>query len=118
MKKLAAPMKSFGNLILMTLICVVIFWVFMALRPAQATYSTCAVVLRTPDGFLNLRKKPMMGSKVLARLKPGQWITIGSESIKEGWTKVESIGDREILGFVGTRFIVRVRCDQLDPTDD
>jgi hypothetical protein len=29
-------MKSFGNLILMTLICIVIFWVFMALRPAQA----------------------------------------------------------------------------------
>jgi hypothetical protein len=36
MKKLAAPMKSFRNLILMTLICIVIFWVFMALRPADA----------------------------------------------------------------------------------
>jgi hypothetical protein len=36
MKKLAAPMKSLGNLILMTLICLVIFWIFMALRPAQA----------------------------------------------------------------------------------
>ena len=36
MKKLAAPMKSFGNLILITLICIVIFWVFMALRPANA----------------------------------------------------------------------------------
>ena len=36
MKKLAAPMKSFGNLILMTLICIVIFIVFMALRPANA----------------------------------------------------------------------------------
>ena len=28
--------KTVGNLILMTLICVVIFWVFMALRPARA----------------------------------------------------------------------------------
>jgi hypothetical protein len=28
--------KTIGNLILMTLICVVILWVFMALRPAQA----------------------------------------------------------------------------------
>jgi hypothetical protein len=28
--------KSIGNLILMTLICVVTLWVFMALRPAQA----------------------------------------------------------------------------------
>jgi len=36
MKKLAAPMKSFGNLILMTLICIAIFIVFMALRPANA----------------------------------------------------------------------------------
>jgi hypothetical protein len=36
MKKLAAPMKSFGNLILMTVICIVIFWVFMALRPVHA----------------------------------------------------------------------------------
>jgi len=29
-------MKTFGNLILMTVICIVIFWIFMALRPAQA----------------------------------------------------------------------------------
>jgi hypothetical protein len=35
-EKLAAPMKSFGNLILMTLTCVVIFWNFMAVRPAPA----------------------------------------------------------------------------------
>jgi len=36
MKKLVTPMKSFGNLILMTTICLVIFWVIMALRPAHA----------------------------------------------------------------------------------
>ena len=29
-------MQRFGNLILITTICVVIFWIFMALRPAQA----------------------------------------------------------------------------------
>lgn len=29
-------MKTTGNLILMTTICVVIFWVFMAIRPAPA----------------------------------------------------------------------------------
>jgi len=28
--------RTVGNLILVTLICVVIFWVFMALRPARA----------------------------------------------------------------------------------
>jgi hypothetical protein len=29
-------MKTYGNVILMTAICIVILWVFMALRPAQA----------------------------------------------------------------------------------
>ena len=29
-------MKTYGNLILMTAICIVIFWVFMVLRPANA----------------------------------------------------------------------------------
>jgi len=29
-------MKTYGNIILMTVICIVIFWVFMALRPASA----------------------------------------------------------------------------------
>jgi hypothetical protein len=28
--------KTYGNLVLMTAICVVIFWIFMALRPANA----------------------------------------------------------------------------------
>ena len=28
--------KTYGNLILMTVVCIVIFWVFMALRPANA----------------------------------------------------------------------------------
>jgi hypothetical protein len=30
-------MKPYGNVTLMTLICIVVFWVFMALRPAQAS---------------------------------------------------------------------------------
>jgi hypothetical protein len=29
-------MKTYGNVILMTVTCIVIFWVFMALRPASA----------------------------------------------------------------------------------
>jgi hypothetical protein len=29
-------MKTYGNIILMTVICIVVFWVFMALRPAHA----------------------------------------------------------------------------------
>jgi hypothetical protein len=93
----------------------------------HATWDICAVVLRTPDGFLNLREKPTMKSKVLVRLKPGQWFR-GSNSNEghSGWTQVEFIGDQEIFvgkrlfpkGWVGSRFIVHVRCDELDPTDD
>jgi len=33
-------MKTYGNIILMTVICIVIFWVFMALRPANAFSET------------------------------------------------------------------------------
>ena len=29
-------MKTYGNIVLMAVICIVIFWVFMALRPANA----------------------------------------------------------------------------------
>lgn len=35
-------MKTTGNLILMTAICVVIFWAFMALRPANASWQLIA----------------------------------------------------------------------------
>ena len=31
-------MKTVGNLILMTVICIVLFWVFMAIRPASASW--------------------------------------------------------------------------------
>jgi len=31
-------MKTYGNVILMAAICIVIFWVFMALRPANASW--------------------------------------------------------------------------------
>ena len=41
-------MKTYGNLVLMATICVVIFWVFMALRPAPAQ-STCPQCMG--DGF-------------------------------------------------------------------
>ena len=34
--------KTYGNLVLMTAICVVIFWIFMALRPASATFFPAA----------------------------------------------------------------------------
>ena len=48
-------MKTHGNVILMTAICIVIFWVFMALRPAQATEiyqcGDVTVTLRATPGY-------------------------------------------------------------------
>ena len=33
--------KTYGNLVLIATICVVVFWVFMALRPANAIQLKC-----------------------------------------------------------------------------
>src|SRR5262249_27439350 len=43
---------------------------------ADATADGCAVVMRTPDGFLNLRKLPTADSAVVARLFPGAMLDI------------------------------------------
>ena len=47
-------MKTYGNLILMTVICIIIFWVFMALRPAHAAdddtfYLGTCIVKEVPE---------------------------------------------------------------------
>jgi hypothetical protein len=46
-------MKTTGNLILMTTICVVIFWVFMALRPANAQCTYRMNDVGRPHGYLS-----------------------------------------------------------------
>jgi hypothetical protein len=48
---------------------------------ANAYADGCAVVLKTPDGFLNLHKEPKMGSKIVRRLKPGQLIVVAGETM-------------------------------------
>ena len=63
---------------------------------------------------MNLRKAPKMGSKIVARLKPGQEITVGGETMGMGWALV-SIGDRKITnGWTSTRFLRSVDCDESD----
>ena len=46
--------------------------------PAHATASGCAVVLRTPDGFLNVRAGPSMKAPVVGKFRPGDLIGIDS----------------------------------------
>jgi hypothetical protein len=94
----------------------------LASHGAGATADGCATILRTPDGFLNLRAAPMMGSKVVARLKPGDRLSIssatcetrGSLSIcnEDGWTRVDGVGDNPRRGWVATRFLKFIECDQ------
>jgi hypothetical protein len=89
---------------------------FLATGTAHATVDSCAVVLRTPDGFLNLRKAPSVKAKIIARLKPGD-IPLGFESLNatavgDKWAHVLRVPQVPRLknksGWVGARFIVDV----------
>ena len=68
------------------------FVLMMATSSAHATVDGCAIVLKTPDGFLNLRKEPSAKSGVVVRLKPGDRleITIAGKP-PDGWTQVDSV---------------------------
>jgi hypothetical protein len=56
-------MKPFGNVILMTVICIVIFWMFMALRPAQAA---------TGAAHAGQRPHAVVGkTRIITRVIPG-----------------------------------------------
>src|SRR5262249_40459935 len=52
-------MKTYGNVILMTVICIVIFWVFMALRPASAQ---CSYALNDVGRFHGYVSGPCNGA--------------------------------------------------------
>lgn len=96
---------------------------------ANATADGCAIVLETPDGFLNLREAPMVGARIVAKLKPG-WLldadtaeckTKGKLSIcNEDWTHVTSVSRLDgknakkwTQGWVANRFIRWItNCDE------
>jgi len=78
---------------------------------AHATSDGCVVVLRTPDGFLNVRAKPNARSRILKRVKPGEIIVDDISSEDDRWTHVytgKNIGRRPIWGWVRNRFIARI----------
>jgi len=59
----------------------VLFLATGTFQPANATNSGCAVVLRTPDGFLNVRDESKMGSRIVAQVKPGDILYIDDKTI-------------------------------------
>jgi len=46
-------MKTYGNIVLMAVICIVIFWVFMAFRPANAHLITMGEYQRSGTHWCN-----------------------------------------------------------------
>jgi len=85
----------------------------LATGAAHATSDGCAVVLRTPDGFLNVRAEPNARSRILKRLKPGE--IIGTDVVSEDnhWERTwfERKGGSTVRGWVRNRFILTVDCE-------
>jgi hypothetical protein len=110
------------------------FALAMATTAARATADGCAIVGRTPDGFLNLRALPMGDSRVISKLIPGDLIYIsdatcetkGSLSVcnNQGWTSVDAVRrldgrnlskrERNHRGWVATRFLRFIDCETAD----
>jgi len=95
---------------------------FLATGAAHATGpDNCAVVVKTRDGFLNVRAAPTMKSKIVARINPADIVHDDAyedtilefdESYYEGWTHINRVlrssGDKKwqkLRGWVGTRFL-------------
>jgi len=99
---------------------------FLAMGTAHATEDGCSVVLRTSDGFLNVRTKPKMGSRILKRLKPGETILTdsvqGEGDEKRHWVHVyvsnkgphPERSQNPLWGWAYYRFIIDIDCDDLD----
>jgi len=89
---------------------------------AHATADGCSVVLRTPDGFLNVRAKPNARSRILKRLKPGEIILTDTARREDSgppyrWdhTYVSQIAPgRPLWGWVRNRYIVNLDADRCE----
>src|SRR5947209_14623171 len=101
---------------------------FLATGTAHAAYDECAVVLKTPDGFLAMREKPTIRSKITRKLHRGEILTIN----KSDWQKrinrwadvsVQGIASNEVpdgdleweSGFVSRKYIQQFRCSEAEP---
>jgi Bacterial SH3 domain len=82
----------------------IVIFILTSVRALKATEDGCAVVLKTPDGFLNLRKAPTAQSEVIAKLKQGDFLyvdtarcetrgdlSICDKSDRPQWTHVTSV---------------------------
>jgi hypothetical protein len=68
---------------------------------AHAIAEECATVLKTPDGFPALREEPTVQSKMVAKLREGNFLRISN--ISGRWTRVTD-------GWVYDRYIRKFPC--------
>jgi len=80
----------------------------LATGTAHTTEDGCAVVLRTRDGFLNVRAQANAHSRILKRFKPGEIIlTDNAGGGDSKWTHVY-LGSGQRWGWVRNHFILDV----------
>ena len=89
---------------------------------ALADGPACAMVRRTPDGFLNLREAFSMSGKIIAKLRPGDRIYVTATELGINtlgdWVQVDGVwrlDGNDISkpwhsGWVARRFIRETKC--------
>jgi hypothetical protein len=82
---------------------------------ALADGRACAMVKKTPDGFLNLRADFSMSGKVIAKLRPGDLLYVTSTELGINtlgdWVKVDGVWHKPgQTGWVARRFIREIKC--------
>src|SRR5262245_46317164 len=73
----------------------------------------CAVVLKTPDGFLALRTKPEPKSKMMSKLFPGQVLRVDIDKYRsKNWIYVEGLveNSERLDGWVYSKYIQSFVC--------
>jgi hypothetical protein len=55
-------------------------------RSVNATEDGCAIVLKTPDGFLNMRRAPTMKSDIVTQLKQGDFLYVDTAGCETAGT--------------------------------
>lgn len=119
-------------------ICMFLIWMIIGAglcvllggwTPARATEDWCAVVTKTPDGFLNLREGPGVQFRVRGKLRPGDILQVDTASCfksyagpgpnarftcaeRGDWTHVVEAGRAHLFnGWISTKWIKQVSCE-------
>ena len=98
----------------------------LGMERAYATTEGCAVVVKTPDGFLNIRQTPSSNGRVLGQATPGDVVAIVGDTKGEPsgrWSYLtrsfevignKIINERNISGWASTRYLSVIECPDMD----